>query len=198
MRLPKRRRSVAGEPAGTAAARWDDRAPETLCNRAMVVVRQCADQSGEAPGWPSIKPRGTTRRCQDTFLRNVLDDNAVGACGRCDNCMGNQYDATTDPRSVGADPQLHQAAANHHRPSEGVGGPVIRDDRSPARARPSPCALAESRSLPPADGLGRDWAGIPGLSARPRGGVIGLLSRHSVCATPARSPTSSSRSSITR
>ena len=101
----------------------DDRAPETLCNRATVVVRQCADQSGEAPGWPSIKPRGTTRRCQDTFLRNVLDDNAVGACGRCDNCMGNQYDATTD-QGRWADPQLHQAAANHHRASEGVGGPV--------------------------------------------------------------------------
>ena len=61
----------------------DDRAPETLCNRATVVVRQCADQSGEAPGWPSIKPRGTTRRCQDTFcvmsLTTTLSEHAAAA-----------------------------------------------------------------------------------------------------------------------
>ena len=72
----------------------------------------------------AMRDYATTSGCRMAFLRNVLDDNAVGACGRCDNCAGNQYDATTDPRSVGTGPQFHQAAANHHRASQGVGGPV--------------------------------------------------------------------------
>ena len=49
----------------------------------------------------AMRDYATTSGCRMAFLRNVLDDNTVGACGRCDNCTGNQYDATTDPRSVG-------------------------------------------------------------------------------------------------
>jgi ATP-dependent DNA helicase RecQ len=49
----------------------------------------------------AMRDYATTTGCRMAFLRNVLDDNAVGVCGRCDNCTGNRYDATTDPRLVG-------------------------------------------------------------------------------------------------
>jgi ATP-dependent DNA helicase RecQ len=49
----------------------------------------------------AMRDYATTTGCRMAFLRNVLDDNAVGACGRCDNCTGNRYDTTTDPRLVG-------------------------------------------------------------------------------------------------
>jgi ATP-dependent DNA helicase RecQ len=49
----------------------------------------------------AMRDYATTSECRMAFLRNVLDDNAVGVCGRCDNCTRNRYDAETDPRLVG-------------------------------------------------------------------------------------------------
>lgn len=49
----------------------------------------------------AMRDYATTSGCRMAFLRNVLDDNAVSSCGRCDNCTGNQYDRKTDANLVG-------------------------------------------------------------------------------------------------
>ncbi|MGB9304311.1 MAG: helicase-related protein [Mycobacterium sp.] len=49
----------------------------------------------------AMRDYATTSACRMAFLRNVLDDNAVDSCGRCDNCTGNRYDRKTDPSLVG-------------------------------------------------------------------------------------------------
>jgi ATP-dependent DNA helicase RecQ len=48
-----------------------------------------------------MRDYATTSGCRMAFLRNVLDDNAVSSCGRCDNCTGNRHDGKTDPSLVG-------------------------------------------------------------------------------------------------
>jgi ATP-dependent DNA helicase RecQ len=49
----------------------------------------------------AMRDYATTSDCRMAFLRNALDDAAVASCGRCDNCTGDRYDATTDPSLVG-------------------------------------------------------------------------------------------------
>ena len=49
----------------------------------------------------AMRDYATTSGCRMAFLRNVLDDNAVSPCGRCDNCTGNRYDRKTDANLVG-------------------------------------------------------------------------------------------------
>jgi ATP-dependent DNA helicase RecQ len=49
----------------------------------------------------AMRDYATTSGCRMAFLRNVLDDNAVFSCGRCDNCTGNRYDRKTDANVVG-------------------------------------------------------------------------------------------------
>lgn len=49
----------------------------------------------------AMRDYATTSGCRMAFLRNVLDDNAVSSCGRCDNCTGNRYDRKTDANVVG-------------------------------------------------------------------------------------------------
>ncbi|HUH68688.1 MAG TPA: RecQ family ATP-dependent DNA helicase [Mycobacterium sp.] len=49
----------------------------------------------------AMRDYATTSGCRMAFLRDVLDDNDVNPCGRCDNCTGERYDAGTDPSLVG-------------------------------------------------------------------------------------------------
>jgi ATP-dependent DNA helicase RecQ len=49
----------------------------------------------------AMRDYATTSGCRMAFLRNVLDDNAVSSCGRCDNCTGNRYDRKVDANLVG-------------------------------------------------------------------------------------------------
>ena len=49
----------------------------------------------------AMRDYATTSGCRMAFLRNVLDDNAVSSCGRCDNCTSNRYDGKTDPSLIG-------------------------------------------------------------------------------------------------
>ena len=49
----------------------------------------------------AMRDYATTSGCRMAFLRNVLDDNAVSSCGRCDNCTGKRYDRKTDANVVG-------------------------------------------------------------------------------------------------
>jgi ATP-dependent DNA helicase RecQ len=48
----------------------------------------------------AMRDYATTSGCRMAFLRESLDDSDVRACGRCDNCTGDRYDAKTDPRLV--------------------------------------------------------------------------------------------------
>lgn len=49
----------------------------------------------------AMRDYATTHDCRMAFLRAALDDADVSACGRCDNCTGDQYDNVADPRLVG-------------------------------------------------------------------------------------------------
>lgn len=49
----------------------------------------------------AMRDYATTSGCRMAFLRNVLDDNDVSPCGRCDNCTGNRYGEKTDPSLIG-------------------------------------------------------------------------------------------------
>jgi ATP-dependent DNA helicase RecQ len=49
----------------------------------------------------AMRDYATTSECRMMFLRKKLDDNDVHPCGRCDNCTGDRYDATTNPNLVG-------------------------------------------------------------------------------------------------
>jgi ATP-dependent DNA helicase RecQ len=48
----------------------------------------------------SMRDYATTSECRMAFLRKKLDDNDVHACGRCDNCTGDRYDAATNSALV--------------------------------------------------------------------------------------------------
>jgi ATP-dependent DNA helicase RecQ len=48
----------------------------------------------------AMRDYATTTLCRMAFIRDALDDTDVEPCGRCDNCTGKRYDATTDPRMV--------------------------------------------------------------------------------------------------
>lgn len=49
----------------------------------------------------AMRDYATTSGCRMAFLRHALDDNDISACGRCDNCTGDRYDAKADPGLVG-------------------------------------------------------------------------------------------------
>ncbi len=87
-----------------------------------------------------------TDACRMEFLRRELDDPEAAPCGRCDNCTGQRWEATS--RAAGAEAARERLArpGDHGRAEEDVADrdEGTRDRRRPARSRrpswPSPAA----------------------------------------------------------